>query len=436
MGVPWTTAASNAVRCAMAHVADTSAAPICLSTRAGACAAPGPRAEAWRCWFAAGQPEAPRRVNVLTLRGAPSRIGPRCRQRTATPSLLRLRQPQVSDRPEIPTVNVPSATRVPLTFACGMYDRTLPLQTGEVQPDGIDLNFVVNNDPRDIFDRMAGRQEFDLSEMSSSEFISGFDSGRSPFVALPVFPSRVFRHGFLFVHGGIRSPRDLEGGRIGVPLYTMTAAIWMRGLLQDYGVDLSKITWVQGALHRPGKHGDATAAPLLRPIPIEQNATNKSLAQLLADREIDAIMSSQRIAGLGTNPNIRRLFPDYPEAEKDYYRRTKIFPIMHLIVIRRAAYEANPFIAQSLYDAFEAAKARAIVLMREVRALRYMLPWMGAEIEQIDELFGGDAFPYGVEPNRRTLEALVKYMADQGFIRAPIPIEQLFVPVASSARAT
>jgi 4,5-dihydroxyphthalate decarboxylase len=329
-------------------------------------------------------------------------------------------------------MNTPSRTRVHLTFACGMYDRTLPLLTGEVKPEGIELKYLVNNDPRDIFDRMAGRQEFDVSELSSSQFISEFDTGGSPFVALPVFPSRVFRHGFIFVHDGIRSPRDLQGVRIGVPLYTMTAAIWMRGLLEDYGVDLSKITWVQGALQRPGKHGDASANPLLRPVQIEQNATNKSLVQMLVDREIDAIMSSQMISELGDGFGIRRLFPNYPEVEKDYYRKTQIFPIMHLVAIRRAVYEENPFIAQSLYDAFNAAKARAVVLMREVRALRYMLPWMGAEIEEIDGLFSGDAFPNGIEPNRRTLEALVKYMADQGFIRAPIAIERLFVPVSES----
>jgi 4,5-dihydroxyphthalate decarboxylase len=308
----------------------------------------------------------------------------------------------------------------------------LALYTGEVKPRGIDLTFLVNNEPRDIFDRMGGHLEFDVAEMSSSEYISRLGAGNCPFVALPVFASRVFRHSFIAINrkSGIRVPKDLEGKRVGVPLYTMTAAIWIRGLLRhEYGIDLSRITWVQGALKDKGAHGKPAAAPLLKPVTIEINTSGKSLSELLADGDIDAVASSRSVEGLGTNPNIVRLFPNFRAIEQDYYRRTRIFPIMHLIVIRRDVYERHPFIAQSLYDAFCESRLRALRLMRELGALRYMLPWLPADIDEIDDVFGGDPWPYGIEPNRPTLEALVSYMAEQGFIAKAAPIQELFVPV-------
>src|SRR5262249_10497045 len=192
------------------------------------------------------------------------------------------------------------------------------------------------------------------SEMSSSEFISRLATGQCPFVALPVFVSRVFRHGFIFynLRSGIRGPKDLEGKRVGVPLYTMSAAVWIRGLLQhEYGVDLTRIRWVQGALRKAGSHGSPTAAPLLKQPVMEINNSEKSLSRLLADGELDAVISSRPVEGIGTNPDIARIFPSYRAVEKEYYRRTKIFPIMHLIAIRRDVCEAHPFVAQSLYDA-------------------------------------------------------------------------------------
>lgn len=332
-------------------------------------------------------------------------------------------------------MNVRAATseatgKLPLTFACGLYDRMLRLYTGEVQPRGIDLTFLANDEPRDIFDRMGGKLEFDASEMSSSEFISRFAAGQCPFVAVPAFASRVFRHGFIFFNrkSGIRAPKDLEGRRVGVPLYTMSAAIWIRGLLQhEYGVELGKIHWVQGALKTAGAHGNPTVVPLLQEPPMEINRSGKSLSKLLADGDIDAVISSRPVEGIGSNPDIARMFPNYREVEKDYYRRTGIFPIMHLIVLRRDVHEAHPFVAQSLYDALCEAKDRALAQMKERGALRYMLPWLPADMDEIDDVFGGDPWPYGIEANRPTLEALVQYMVEQHFIPGRIPIEDLFV---------
>ena len=179
-------------------------------------------------------------------------------------------------------------SKLPITFACGLYDRMLALHTKEVQPDGIDLNFLAIDNPREIFDRMSGALEFDASEMSSSEFVARHAAGDCPFVALPVFPSRVFRHGHIAVNRrSIASPKDLAGKRIGVPLYTMTAAIFIRGLLQhDFGVDLSQVRWIEGAINEAKPHGHPTKLKLAKPVSIEPNASGKSLSELLEAGEI------------------------------------------------------------------------------------------------------------------------------------------------------
>ncbi|HYA06034.1 MAG TPA: 4,5-dihydroxyphthalate decarboxylase [Xanthobacteraceae bacterium] len=319
---------------------------------------------------------------------------------------------------------------LPLTFACGLYDRMQALATGEIKPDGIDLNFLAIDNPREIFDRMSGRLEFDACEMSSSEFVSRFAANKLPFVALPVFASRVFRHGFIVVNRRfVTAPQELAGKRIGVPLYTQTAAIFIRGLMQhDLGVDLSGIEWVQGAIDDPGSYGRPAVLPLVKPVNITANASGKSLSDLLAAGEIHAIIGSNLPRALNRHPDVVRLFPDFRAREKDYYRRTRIFPIMHLVVIRNDIYERHPFVATSLYNAFCAAKDRAREKMRYPGTLRYMLPWLPDDVEEIDAVFGGDCWPYGVEPNRPTLEALVTYMAEQGLIPQPVPIEKLFVP--------
>jgi len=320
---------------------------------------------------------------------------------------------------------------IPITFACGLYDRTLPLYTGEVKPDGIDLNYLVIDNPREIFDRMGRAQEFEAAEMSSSDFIRHVARGNCPFVALPVFVSRVFRHGYITVDRRvIGSPKDLAGTRIGVQFYPMTAAIFIRGLLQhDHAVDLSGVTWVEGGLNEAKPHGNPTRLPFAKPIRIEANNSSKSLSDLIEAGEIQAIIGAGLPDAIGRNPNIVRLFPDYHQREKDYYRRTRIFPIMHLVVIRRDLYEAHPFVATSLFNALCEAKSRAAEKMRYLGVLRYMLPWLASHIEEIDDVFGGDPWPYGIEANRPTLEALVQYLVDQGLIAAPLPIEQLFAPI-------
>ncbi|MEA2939392.1 MAG: 4,5-dihydroxyphthalate decarboxylase [Alphaproteobacteria bacterium] len=320
---------------------------------------------------------------------------------------------------------------IPITFACGLYDRMLPLYTGDVKAHGIDLNFLAIDHPREIFDRMANNLEFDACEMSSSDFFRHAVRGDCPMVAIPVFPSRVFRHGYITVDRRIvGAAKDLAGKRIGVPLYAMTAAIFIRGLLQhDHGVDLSAVTWVEGGMNDTKPHGAPSKVPLVRPVSLELHSGAMSLNDRLEQGDIAAVIGSGIPKALKTNPNIQRLFPDYRAREIDYYRRTRIFPIMHLVVLRRDVYEQNPFVATSLFNACCEAKAIAARKMRELGTLRYMLPWMASEIEEIDDVFGGDPWPYGIEPNRQTLEALVQYLAEQALIEKAVPVEDLFVPI-------
>jgi 4,5-dihydroxyphthalate decarboxylase len=324
--------------------------------------------------------------------------------------------------------------RLKLTFASCRYDRMEAIREGDVVIEGVDLTCLTLKSGRNVFDRMVGGQEFDVAELSASEFISLTGKGDCRFVAIPVFPSRVFRHGYIFINtrSGIRNPKDLEGKRIGLPLYTQTAAIWARGhLTHQFGVDLGGVHWVQGAVESPDAHGKPHAPPLLKPVIIEQNKSGKSLDGMLADGDIDALIGSRKPISFGRNPNVARLFPNYRTLERELYLRSRIFPIMHLVAIRRSLCERHPWIATSFYEAFVESKRRAQARMRYGGSLSTMLPWLLDEIEEIDEVFGGDAWPYGIAPNRPTLQALVQYMVEQNFIAKAIPIEDLFVPIHS-----
>jgi 4,5-dihydroxyphthalate decarboxylase len=323
-------------------------------------------------------------------------------------------------------------SRLALTFACCRYDRMEAIREGGVVPEGVDLTCITLGSGREVFDRMVGGNEFDVAELSASEFISLAGAGNCPFVALPVFPSRVFRHGYIFIntHSGIRAPKDLEGKRVGLPLYTQTAAIWARGHLRhQFGVDLAAIRWVQGAVEQAGTHGRPHAPPLLQPVALEQNTSGAPLATLLARGAIDALIGSRKPENLGRDPDVARLFPDHRARERELYQDTKIFPIMHLIVMRRELHDRHPWLATSLYNAFVESKRRALARLRYAGSLAVMLPWLQSEIEEIDAVFGGDAWPYGIEPNRPTLQALVQYMVEQHFISKATPLEELFVPI-------
>ena len=320
-------------------------------------------------------------------------------------------------------------SNVPLTFACGLYDRMLPLYTGEVPVEGVELKFVVEDNPRRIFDRMAKDLAYDASEFSSSEYISRFVANQCPFVAIPVFASRVFRHSFIFINRKhVKKPKDLEGKRIGVPVYTMTAAVFIRGLLSDeHGIDFTNTEWVEGSINEAKGHGNPTILPTARKHSINANKSGKSLSQLLDEGELQAIIGTDMPDCLGRNPDVVRLYPDYRAAEMEYFKRTKIFPIMHLVVIRRDVHDKHPAVAANLFQAMNQAKDVMRQRMRYRGTLRYMLPWMHAEIDDIDAVFGGDCWPYGIEPNQPTLEALLRYLVEQGIIAKAPRLEDLFV---------
>jgi 4,5-dihydroxyphthalate decarboxylase len=328
------------------------------------------------------------------------------------------------------------AHNLQLTFACGPYDRMDALAKGTVQPAGIDLNFIEIEHPRDIFDRMIRGQEFDVSEMSASEYICRYADGERDLIAIPIFPSRAFRHNCIAVNTDvIQQPSDLNGKRIGVQLYTMTAAVWIRGVLQEAGVDLSTITWVEGDIDRPGAHGNPKAKPLVRPIKLVPNTKEtKSLSQCLEDGEIAATIGAIPPPCLGQVPNVRHLFPNIREAQKQYFQRAGIFPIMHLVVIKKEIVDKHPFVASSLFHAMNESKDMALRRMKFAGTYRYMLPFLPSDLEEIDQLFGGDPWPYGIEANRKTLEALVTFLYDQAMISRNVSLDELFAPIQGKDR--
>jgi 4,5-dihydroxyphthalate decarboxylase len=314
-----------------------------------------------------------------------------------------------------------------LTLACGDYDRTLALELGQVRPAGIDLTYL-RLPVEEIFWRMLRHAEFDAAEMSMSSYILRRSRGDESFIAIPVFTSRFFRHSCLWVNAesGIERPEDLKGKRIAVPEYQMTAAVWIRGFLQDdFGVKPSDVQWFQGGLEQPGRaEKQAIDVP---GVEIRAIAPDQTLSAMLGSGEVDALMGA-RTPSSYDGRRVRRLFPDYRAVEADYFRRTGIFPIMHAVVLRRDVLERHPWAARSLYDAFVAAKAHATARLANSVALGATLPWLVAEVEATRALMGDDYWPYGLEPNRAALSALVRYNFDQGLAARQLEPDELFVP--------
>ena len=309
-----------------------------------------------------------------------------------------------------------------LTIACGRYDRTHALIDGRVKPEGVDELTYLALRPGETFWRMLNHEEFDASEMSLSSYTILRSEGDERFIAIPVFPSRVFRQNALYVSSGssIKRPQDLKGKRIGVGDYQMTAAVWTRGFLQhEYGVQASDLTWVIG---RPIR----TIEPP-RGIRLEALEPGTTLEEMLERGEIDALMSVMIPRTLGKS--VRRLIPDFREVELDYWRRTRIFPIMHTFVLRRRVYEANPWLAVSLYKAFVRSRDIALDHAYDTDALTVTLPWVIDELERSREI----PWDYSIEGSRPTLEALVQYLDEQNLTRRRMKVEELFAPNVSPA---
>jgi 4,5-dihydroxyphthalate decarboxylase len=322
-----------------------------------------------------------------------------------------------------------------LTLACGDYDRTRPLIDGTVRPLGLDLT-CLPMPVEEIFFRMARFGEFDASELSlSSYLVSAFGAGAggeaAPFVAIPVFPSRSFRHSGVYVHAGsgIERPEDLVGRTVGVAEYQLTANVWIRGILADHhGVPVTSVRYRTGGLHDAGRP-EKLAIQLPDDIDIAPVEAGRNLSDLLAEGALDAVYSPRTPRSFaGGDPRVRRLFPDFRAVESAYHAATKIFPVMHVVVLRRDVYERDRWVARSLTDAFEAARGMAFAGLAETAALRYMLPWLAADLEYAQGVLGPDYWTYGLPGNEAALATLVRYAHEQGLIaRVPRPAE-LFAP--------
>jgi 4,5-dihydroxyphthalate decarboxylase len=321
-------------------------------------------------------------------------------------------------------------SKLRLTLSIWDYDRTRALADGSVQPDGIDLN-VLNLHVEETFFRMLRNREFDVAEMSLSSYTVAAARDNCPFIAIPVFPSRFFRHSCIFVSAasGIRDPKALAGRRIGVPEYQMTAPVWIRGILQDdYGVDPASVEYFTGGEETPGRD-EKIRLDLPPSIRVQRIGAGKTLAQMLVDGEIDALHTARIPSTFTTRPDrVHRLFPDYVDVERAYWRRTRIFPIMHTVVLRRDVYDANRWIAQALCKAFAAAKARVYENLYTTSALTTMLPWQVAHVEDVRTEMGDDWWSYGFDANVRVLETFLRYHHEQGLSKRRLAPAELFAP--------
>jgi 4,5-dihydroxyphthalate decarboxylase len=317
-----------------------------------------------------------------------------------------------------------------LRLGCGDYDRTRPLFEGSVLAEGIALD-CTSMIPHELFRRVLVDRDFDVAEISISNHTTLISRGNRDLVGIPVFPSRVYRHGFVFVgtESGIERPQDLIGRRIGVPEYDMTAAVWVRGVLQhDYGVEAHQLRWFHGGLDRPGRPKRIDVEPPPN-IAIEPISPDQCLGEMLDRGDLDAVIAPSIPAVVkGGSPRVRRLFPDHRAVEIDYYRRTGIVHLMHTIVVRREVYERDPWVATSLFDAFSRAKSEAYRRLVETGTPRVSLAWLQAAIELERSVFGPDHWPYGFQANRQSLEALVTYVHEQGLADRRVSAEELFAP--------
>lgn len=305
---------------------------------------------------------------------------------------------------------------IALSLAISPYDHVRGLVA-----QGIDLT-VLELPIEEIFYRFTRFREFDVSEMSFAKTLSLLSQAEADIVALPVFPSRVFRHSAIYVgsRGGIKRPKDLEGRKVGIPEWAQTAGIYVRGLLQhEYGVDLASIDWHQAGVHQPGRIEkvklNLPAGVRINPVP------DKSLAQMLASGELDAVISAR-------DPGGERLFKDYVSLEAEYFEKTQIFPIMHVMVLRSTVYERDRWIAMNLLKAFEDAKRRSQARLVEIGLSHLPMPWLAEHARRWRSVAGEDFWPYGIEGNRPTLKAFTQYAHEQGITARKLDVEELFAP--------
>ncbi|HEU5276562.1 MAG TPA: ABC transporter substrate-binding protein [Xanthobacteraceae bacterium] len=317
---------------------------------------------------------------------------------------------------------------VPITIACGNYDRTQAIKDGVVKVDGCAVTYLPLY-PEEIFHRAFKFHEFDVSELSFSSYLRTVAAGTSQYIGIPAFVSRIFRHSGIYVRSdaGIRRPEDLRGKRIGVPEYQITAVVWMRGMIQhEYGVKPSEIHWRSGGQEQAGRHERTPLKPIAG-VDLQPIGADQTLVGMLRAGELDALFTARAPSSfLAGEPHIARLFPDTRAAEIAYYKKTGLFPIMHLVGIRKSLAERYPWLATSVYKAFCEAKAIAMTNLRDVNALLVSLPFLEAETRETAAAMGEDFWRYGVRENLREIEALTGYAHEQGLIDRKVGIEELF----------
>jgi len=321
-------------------------------------------------------------------------------------------------------------TPLPLTIAYNAYDRNAALSDGRVTPDGVSTT-ITHVPLGELFAQMVTEPAYDVSELSLSSYTVARARGDHRLIGIPVFLSRAFRHNSIYVRADsdVARPADLKGKRIGVPMYQQTAGVWARGMLQDdHGLELDSVTWCAGAL---ATMSGEERQPLNLPdrVRLERLPDGTGLAQALADGTIDALITPMVPPEFREEDTpLRRLFPDYPQRDRDYYARTGLFPLMHLVVLRTELAEAHPWLAPSLQQAFTSARDLAVADLADVSYLRHTLPFVAGLLEEQLEVFGTDPWPYGFDANRPALEVFLRYMDEQGLLERPLAPEDLFVP--------
>jgi 4,5-dihydroxyphthalate decarboxylase len=328
--------------------------------------------------------------------------------------------------------------RLSITLACGDYDRTRALADGRVTVEGADLT-VIALGPEEIFFRMVRFEEFDVAELSLSTYVLTAQQD-APFVAIPVFPSRAFRHSGIYVNAGagIDSPQDLVGRRVGVAEYQLTANVWIRGILAEFhGVPVNRVSYVTGGLHQSGRREKVAIPDLPEGVEVTGCPEGRTLAEMLVTGELDALYTPRvprpYLAG---DLRVRRLFPDARAAEESYYRQTQIFPIMHVVAIRREVYQRSRWLARSLVKAFAQARDLAFSGLDETASLPYVLPWVYQEIGRVRALMGDRYWSYGLNTaNRLVLSTFLRYAREQGLAKDDIDPGDLFVPETRDALA-
>ena len=317
-----------------------------------------------------------------------------------------------------------------ISLACCDYDRTRALFDGRVGVDGCEV-VATALEPEEAFHRAFKYREFDVSELSLSSYTLQVSRGENPYVAIPAFVSRLFRHSGIYIRTdrGIKRPQDLKGKTVGLPEYQITANVWIRGILKDeYGVDTRDVHWRNGGVEEPGRD-ERTPLKLPPDIDLKPIPKDKTLSAMLETGELDGVIGARAPSCfLRGAPNVARLFPDFRAVEQDYFRRTKIFPIMHVIGIRRSLAEQHPWLAVNVLKAFIKAKELCWYELGQIGHLFTSLPWGVAEFDATRKLMGEDYWSYGVEHNRHVLESFTRYHHEQGLSARQVKVEELFPP--------